>query len=140
MVRAYGANIAVLLALGLLACSIDAVLLPLAPVVWSCRCVWGTTCRTWCLLRHHDHACSAFVRRQWPFESAKTISAAINVLNDYTDTVKTLDRGKLWHMLWQYTAIHTPLWKVINDTDGTSVDIAERCGDTGKDGTATKTV
>ena len=47
----------------------------------------------------------------WPFESAKAISAAINVLNDYTD-VTTVDKGKLWTLLWQYAASHTPLWKV----------------------------
>jgi hypothetical protein len=34
----------------------------------------------------------------WPFESAKAISAAINVLNDHAHTVLTLDRDKLWRM------------------------------------------
>eukprot|EP01045_Picozoa_sp_COSAG04_P007068 COSAG04_NODE_360_length_15920_cov_50.432815_11_plen_231_part_00 len=51
----------------------------------------------------------------------------MNVLNDYP-TVTTLDNDKLWRMLWQYAAIHTPLWKIINDTDGTYVDIASKCG------------
>ena len=51
----------------------------------------------------------------WPFETAKAISAAINVLNDYP-TVTTVDRDKLWLMLWQYAASHTPLWKVVNTT------------------------
>jgi hypothetical protein len=47
----------------------------------------------------------------WPFESSKAISGAINVLNNYP-TVTTLDTGKFWHMLWQYTASHTPEWKL----------------------------
>ena len=30
------------------------------------------------------------------FETAKAISAAINVLNDYTDSVTTVDKQKFW--------------------------------------------
>jgi len=61
----------------------------------------------------------------------KSKPGAINVLNNYP-TVKTLDRGKFWRLLWQYTAIHTPLWKVVNDTDGTFIDIAKLCGKSGQ--------
>ena len=46
----------------------------------------------------------------WPFESAKAISAAINVLNDYTD-VTTLDNGKLWTLLWQYCELQSRSFK-----------------------------
>jgi hypothetical protein len=60
----------------------------------------------------------------WPFETAKAISAAINVLNDYP-TVTTVDRDKLWLMLWQYAASHTPLWKVVNTTNGEFCDLSD---------------
>ena len=63
----------------------------------------------------------------WPFESAKAISAAITVLNEYASEVTTLNKDKLWKMLWQYTAIHTPLWKITNCTDGTYLDVAKNC-------------
>ena len=58
----------------------------------------------------------------WPFETAKAISAAINVLNTYSD-VHTMDGQKLWGLLWQYAASHTPLWKVINTTNGEFCDL-----------------
>ena len=73
----------------------------------------------------------------WPFESAKAISAAIIVLNEYGTTgtdsgeeqqVTTLDKDKLWRLLWQYTAIHTPRWKITNCSDGTYYDVAKTCG------------
>lgn len=61
----------------------------------------------------------------WPFETAKAISAAINVLNSYSKVIRGvggdgmhMDQEKLWTMLWQYAASHTPLWKVINTTTG----------------------
>ena len=57
-----------------------------------------------------------------PFETAKAISAAINVLNEYPN-VQTLDCSKLWLLLWQYAASHTPLWKVINTTNGEFCDL-----------------
>eukprot|EP01049_Picozoa_sp_SAG25_P013203 SAG25_NODE_1980_length_2062_cov_2.526235_2_plen_240_part_00 len=60
------------------------------------------------------------------FETAKAITAAIRVLNEYP-SVKTLDGHKLWHMLWQYTAMHTPLWKVTNCSDGSYIDISSSC-------------
>ena len=63
----------------------------------------------------------------WPFESAKAISAAVTVLNEYANEVTTLNKDKLWRMLWQYTAIHTPLWKITNCTDGTYLDVAKNC-------------
>ena len=63
----------------------------------------------------------------WPFESAKAISAAITVLHEYANEVTTLNKDKLWRMLWQYTAIHTPLWKITNCTDGTYLDVAKNC-------------
>jgi hypothetical protein len=63
----------------------------------------------------------------WPFESAKAISAAINALNVYSEdggnSFGKLDRAKLWAMLWQYTASHTPLWKVMNATNGEYCDL-----------------
>lgn len=52
----------------------------------------------------------------WPFETAKAISAAIRVLNSYSNT--HMSQEKLWTMMWQYAASHTPLWKVINTTNG----------------------
>ena len=56
--------------------------------------------------------------------AAKAISAAINVLNTYP-TVKSLDNEKLWTLLWQYAASHTPLWKVINTTNGEFCDLSD---------------
>ena len=52
----------------------------------------------------------------WPFETAKAISAAIRVLNSYSSA--HMSQEKLWAMMWQYAASHTPLWKVINTTNG----------------------
>ena len=52
----------------------------------------------------------------WPFETAKAISAAIRVLNSYSSA--HMSQEKLWTMMWQYAASHTPLWKVINTTNG----------------------
>jgi hypothetical protein len=63
----------------------------------------------------------------WPFESAKAISAAITVLNEYTEEVTTVDKDKLWNMVWQYTAVHTPLWRITNCTDGTYLNVEKNC-------------
>ena len=52
-----------------------------------------------------------------PFESAKAISGAINVLNNYP-TVTSLDNEKFWLMMWQYAASHTPTWKVYAKSTG----------------------
>ena len=49
----------------------------------------------------------------WPFETSKAITAAIHVLNHYP-TVDTLDGHKFWRLLWQYTATHTPAWRVMD--------------------------
>ena len=49
----------------------------------------------------------------WPFETSKAITAAILVLNHYP-TVDTLDGHKFWRLLWQYTATHTPAWRVMD--------------------------
>ena len=49
----------------------------------------------------------------WPFETSKAITAAILVLNHYP-TVDTLDGQKFWRLLWQYTATHTPAWRVMD--------------------------
>ena len=37
----------------------------------------------------------------WPFETAKAITAAIDVLNNYPG-VASVDKGKIWSMLWAY--------------------------------------
>ena len=51
----------------------------------------------------------------WPFESSKAITAAIHVLNYYPSVGATfLDGDKFWHLLWQYTATHTPSWGVMD--------------------------
>eukprot|EP01052_Picozoa_sp_SAG31_P024137 SAG31_NODE_2033_length_6618_cov_3.628624_7_plen_893_part_00 len=70
--------------------------------------------------------CCSWSGPMWPFESAKAITAAISVLNDYP-TVNTVDKDKLWHMMWQYTAMHTPLWKITNCSDGTYFNIGKQC-------------
>lgn len=61
------------------------------------------------------------------FETAKAISAAIRVLNVYSEQVahSHMDQAKLWTMLWQYTAAHTPLWKVINTANGEFYDLSD---------------
>eukprot|EP01046_Picozoa_sp_COSAG06_P008097 COSAG06_NODE_406_length_16115_cov_38.420142_4_plen_594_part_00 len=68
--------------------------------------------------RHPGYSCSAgccsWAGHYWPFESSKAVTAAIHVLNHYADTVDTLDKRKFWHLLWQYTASHTPAWGVMN--------------------------
>ena len=84
----------------------------------------------------------SFWRQKWRFASdltgsaenlfvcvgSKAISAAIRVFNTYAsmDAIDGgvgngnthIDQQKLWTMLWQYAASHTPLWKVINTTTG----------------------
>ena len=62
-----------------------------------------------------DHGCCSWSGPVWPFESAKAISAAINVLNNYP-TVTTMDGGRFWAMLFDYTAMHTPKWKVMSSS------------------------
>ena len=51
----------------------------------------------------------------WPYETAKGISAAINVLNRYPE-VTTLDGAKFWSMLGDYTTMHTSKWKVMSSS------------------------
>ena len=46
----------------------------------------------------------------------KGISAAINVLNNYYPEVTTLSSPKFWSLLYDYTAMHTPKWKVMSSS------------------------
>ena len=64
-----------------------------------------------------SNGCCKWSGPMWPFETAKAISAAITIINEFP-TVETVDRTKLWSMLWQYVAAHTPLWKLIDVKDG----------------------
>ena len=60
-----------------------------------------------------NSGCCKWSGPMWPFETAKAISGAVDVLNDYPD-VTTVTRDQLWTMLWQYTGSHTPLWMLID--------------------------
>ena len=60
-----------------------------------------------------DAGCCSWAGPVWPYESSKAITAAINVLNNYP-TVTTMDGGRFWAMLFDYTAMHTPKWKVMS--------------------------
>ena len=59
-----------------------------------------------------DAGCCSWSGPVWPYESSKAISAAINVLNNYPD-VTTIDGGRFWDMLFDYTAMHTTKWRVM---------------------------
>jgi hypothetical protein len=69
--------------------------------------------------RHPDYFCDAgccsWAGPVWPYETAKGISAAINVLNRYPE-VTTLDGAKFWSMLGDYTTMHTSKWKVMSSS------------------------
>lgn len=69
-----------------------------------------------------SNGCCKWSGPMWPFESSKAITAAINVLNNYP-TVTTVDKSKLWTMLWQYTASHTPEWRLIDVHNGEYLNI-----------------
>ena len=60
--------------------------------------------------RHPKYTCGAgccdWSGPVWPFETSKTISAAVNVLNNYPE-VTALDAGKFWELLWPYVQMHT---------------------------------
>ena len=66
--------------------------------------------------RHPDYFCDAgccsWAGPVWPYETSKGIQAAINVLNNYPE-VTTLDGFKFWTLLADFTAMHTPKWRVM---------------------------
>ena len=71
-----------------------------------------------------DHGCCSWSGPVWPFESSKAITAAINVLNNYPE-VTTMDGGRFWAMLYDYTAMHTPKWKVMSSSTTFYANLSE---------------
>ena len=62
-----------------------------------------------------DEGCCSWSGPVWPYETAKGISAAINVLNNYPE-VTTMDGFKFWSLLQDYTTMHTPKWRVMSSS------------------------
>ena len=60
-----------------------------------------------------DEGCCSWAGLVWPHETAKGVTAAINVLNNYPG-VTTIDGFKFWSLLQDYTTMHTPKWKVMS--------------------------
>lgn len=71
--------------------------------------------------RHPKYTCGAgccdWSGPVWPFETSKTISAAINVLNNYPE-VTVLGSGGFWKLLWPYVQMHTSHWKTMSSRSG----------------------
>jgi hypothetical protein len=60
-----------------------------------------------------DAGCCSWAGPVWPYETAKGITAAINVINNYP-SVTTMDGSKFWTLLSDYTAMHTTKWRVMS--------------------------
>ena len=74
----------------------------------------------------YSHSCCYWGGPVWPFETAKALTAAANVLHNASmaSAVRSagLTRASLWKLFKQYTAMHTTAWTITNFTDGTKAD------------------
>jgi hypothetical protein len=65
----------------------------------------------------------------WPFETAKALTAAANVLHNASTAeavrLAGLTRAGLWKLFGQYTAMHTAAWTITNFTDGSKADYGQ---------------
>eukprot|EP01052_Picozoa_sp_SAG31_P039132 SAG31_NODE_5362_length_2587_cov_2.129823_1_plen_661_part_10 len=74
----------------------------------------------------YSHSCCYWGGPVWPFETAKALTAAANVLHDASmaSAVRSagLTRAGLWMLFEQYTAMHSAPWTITNFTDGAKAD------------------
>jgi hypothetical protein len=79
----------------------------------------------------YAHDCCYWGGPVWPFESAKALTGAANVLQNpklasvVEGAASGLTRSSLWMMLANYTAMHGDQWTVTNFTDGSRADYQE---------------
>ena len=77
----------------------------------------------------YSHSCCYWGGPVWPFETAKALTAAANVLHNAStaEAVRSagLTRAGLWKLFGQYTAMHTAAWTITNFTDGSKADYGQ---------------
>ena len=79
----------------------------------------------------YAHDCCFWGGPVWPFETAKALTGAANVLQNpklagvIEGNPSGLTRATLWMMLSNYTAMHGDQWMVSNFTDGTRANYQE---------------